>query len=178
MHHRSHPHWHRHPGNAGKQHGKGRYRHPDQPLRKPALRHRKGSFSHHHLQRRKGGPHHSAYRRRDRRSHYERPLRYLRGGKAHQPVCAHLLLHDSGRYHEIHPRHPGGRRYPRDGKGASPVFPHSGCRRQVLRYDQPPQHHQPAQAPHHSGGPQRGHTGGGGLRSGRDSGDHRPPPHR
>ena len=27
VHHRAHPHWHRHPGNAGKQHGKGRYRH-------------------------------------------------------------------------------------------------------------------------------------------------------
>ena len=44
--------------------------------------------------------------------------------------------------------------------------------------DQPPQHHCAAQAPHYSGGPQRSHTGRGGLRSGRDPGDHRSSPHR
>ena len=46
------------------------------------------------------------------------------------------------------------------------------------RHGQPPQHHQSAKTPHHSGGPQRGHPGRGGLRSGRNSGDHRSPPHR
>ena len=39
VHHRPHPHRHRHARNAGKHRGKGRHRHPDQPLRKPAVRH-------------------------------------------------------------------------------------------------------------------------------------------
>ena len=36
---RPHPHRHRHARNAGKYRGKRRHRHPDQPLRKPAVRH-------------------------------------------------------------------------------------------------------------------------------------------
>ena len=36
---RPHPHRHRHARNAGKQHGKRGHRHPDQPLREPALCH-------------------------------------------------------------------------------------------------------------------------------------------
>ena len=39
VHHRPHPHRHRHARNAGKYRGKRRHRHPDQPLRKPAVRH-------------------------------------------------------------------------------------------------------------------------------------------
>ena len=61
---------------------------------------------------------------------------------------------------------PGGRCHPRDGQGAPPLLPHPRRGRQVLRHGQPPQHHRPAQAPHHSGGPQRGHPGRGGLRPG------------
>ena len=57
-------------------------------------------------------------------------------------------------------------------------FPHPRRGGQVLRHGQPPERDRAAQAPHHSGGSQRGHTGRGRLRSGRDLGDHRPPPHR
>ena len=93
-------------------------------------------------------------------------MRHLRRRQAHEPVRPHLLLYDPRRHHEIHPRHPGGRRHPRDGQGAPPLLPHPRRGRQVLRHGQPPQHHRPAQAPHHPGGPQRGHSGRGGLRPG------------
>lgn len=39
LHHRPHQDRHRHPRDAGKQRGKGGYRHSEQPVRKPALRH-------------------------------------------------------------------------------------------------------------------------------------------
>ena len=111
-------------------------------------------------------------------AHHVGPGGHLRRRQADQPVRSHLLLYDPQRHHEVHPRHPGGRRHPRDGQGAPPLFPHPGRGRQILRHGQPPQHHQSAKTPHHPGGPQRGHPGRGGLRSGRNSGDHRPPPHR
>ena len=77
--------------------------------------------------------------------------------------CAPISYYDPQRHHEVHPRHPGGRRHPRDGQGTPPLFPHPGRGRQILRHGQPPEHHQSAKTPHHPGGPQRGHPSRGGL---------------